>query len=240
MPSEFIVMTHNTGNGLARPADLVRVLAQSEADLIGLQEVTALQKAHIERELGDKYPHMVLFGEGIPGKGVLSKFPLRDVERLRIYPDRPDLRVTVEIEGREVCLIVGHPPPPRIRRTGFHMDRQTTEHVKQLVSLAAQGPPAILLGDFNLTEQNTLYSHIKEAGLLDAFRSAGEGAGLTLPTRYFRVRLRPMLRVDYVWHTPHLKAYRAWVGENSGSDHLPVLARMSWEEGGGLSVDDRR
>src|SRR4051812_1784724 len=123
MPSEFIVMTHNTGNGLARPADLARVLAESEADLIGLQEVTAHQKAHIERELGNKYPHMVLFGEGTPGKGVLSKSPLRDVERLRIYPDRPDLRVPVEIEGREVCLIVGHPPPPRIRRTGFHMDR---------------------------------------------------------------------------------------------------------------------
>ena len=40
------------------------------------------------------------------------------------------------------------------------------------------------------------------------------------------MRLPPVLRVDYIWHTAELTTLAAWVGGNAGSDHLPVLARM--------------
>jgi len=37
----------------------------------------------------------------------------------------------------------------------------------------------------------------------------------------------PFLRVDYIWSTPDLTALAAWLGEDAGSDHLPVLARLA-------------
>jgi endonuclease/exonuclease/phosphatase (EEP) superfamily protein YafD len=224
----FVVMTHNVGNGLAPPAGLCAMLRAAGADLIGLQEVTAAQAAALEHDLADLYPYRVLYGEGIPGKGLLSKFPLHAVERLQLYPRRPDLRATVELEGGSVLCIVAHPRPPGFHWNGFYMNAQSRTQIAALIALATAGPPAILLGDFNLTELTRLYNQIRCAGLIDAFQAAGRGAGWTLPTRYYALPLTPMLRIDYIWHTPHLHATAAWVGRNSGSDHLPVLARLAW------------
>jgi endonuclease/exonuclease/phosphatase family metal-dependent hydrolase len=38
----------------------------------------------------------------------------------------------------------------------------------------------------------------------------------------------PVVRIDYVWHTRHFIATRAWVGGRTGSDHLPVIAELAW------------
>jgi vancomycin resistance protein VanJ len=221
-------MTHNAGNGLAPPAGLCAVLRAAGADLIGLQEITAAQAAALERDLADLYPYRVLYGEGIPGKGLLSKFPLRAVERLSLYPHRPDLRATVELPGGPLQCIVAHPRPPGFHWNGFYMNALSRTQIATLIALATAGPPTILLGDFNLTEQTRLYAQIHSAGLIDAFQTAGKGRGWTLPTRYYALPLTPMLRIDYIWHTPHLHATAAWVGNKTGSDHLPVLARLAW------------
>ena len=226
----FVVMTHNVGNGLAPPAALCAVLRAAGADLIGLQEVTAAQAAALERDLADLYPYRVLYGEGIPGKGILSKFPLHDVERLSLYPQRPDLRATVELDGGAVQVLVAHPRPPGFHWNGFYMNAHSQAQIAALIALATAGPPTILLGDFNLTEQTRLYSQIRAAGLRDAFRTAGQGPGWTLPTRFYRLPLTPMLRIDYIWYTPHFDTNASWVGRNSGSDHLPVLARLAWAD----------
>jgi endonuclease/exonuclease/phosphatase (EEP) superfamily protein YafD len=226
-PRAFVVMTHNAGNGLAPPATLAAVLRAAGADLVGLQEITAVQATALERDLADLYPHRVLYGEGIPGKGLLSKFPLRDVERLRLYPDRPDLRATVEMDGAALSVIVAHPRPPGFHWNGFYMNAHSLAQVAALIRLATTGAPTVLLGDFNLTDRARLYAEIRRAGLIDAFRAAGQGPGWTLPTRYFRLPLTPLLRIDYIWYTAHLRAAAAWVGRDSGSDHLPVLARMA-------------
>lgn len=227
-PRPFVVLTHNAGNGLAPPPTLTAVLRAAGADLVGLQEITSGQAAAVERDLADLYPYRVLYGEGIPGKGLLSKFPLRDVERLMLYPARPDLRATVEMEGADLTVIVAHPRPPGLHWNGFYMNAQSRAQIATLIRLATTGVPTVLLGDFNLTERTRLYAEIQRAGLIDAFRAAGRGQGWTLPTRYFRLPLTPMLRIDYIWHTAHLRAAAAWVGRDSGSDHLPVLARLTW------------
>jgi len=76
-------------------------------------------------------------------------------------------------------------------------------------------------------------------GLKDAFQVAGRDRGHTLPRRIgpwnrmltlnrllSRLTFFPMLRVDYVWYTEPLSCRQAWVGEDTGSDHLPVLAEL--------------
>ena len=42
------------------------------------------------------------------------------------------------------------------------------------------------------------------------------------------IPLSPVLRVDYVLRTTHFKTEGAWIGDSTGSDHRPVLARLSW------------
>jgi endonuclease/exonuclease/phosphatase (EEP) superfamily protein YafD len=76
-------------------------------------------------------------------------------------------------------------------------------------------------------------------GLKDAFVEGGIERGHTLPKRIgpwkrllalnrllSRLPLLPMVRVDYIWFTDPLQCERAWVGQDTGSDHLPVLATL--------------
>jgi len=54
------VMTYNVGNGLARPERLVKLLRETAADLVGLQELTASQAQALQAELTSFYPYQVL------------------------------------------------------------------------------------------------------------------------------------------------------------------------------------
>ncbi|MFL5733277.1 MAG: endonuclease/exonuclease/phosphatase family protein [Chloroflexia bacterium] len=224
----FLVMTHNAGNGHARPPKLARVLRDSEADIIGLQEITTAQAEELDAELHDVYPYRVLYGEGIPGKGILSKFPILEARQLHIFPNRPDLWGQLDVGGRSLDLVSGHPWPPRAHRDGYYQGPETREHIRRLLELAGSGRPAIVVGDFNFTERNKAYTEFAAAGLTDAFRVAGKGRGGTLPVHVSGIPLSPVLRVDYILHTKHFKAEEAWVGTSTGSDHRPVLARFCW------------
>lgn len=226
--SPFTVMTYNIGNGLAPASQLVKMLEESSADIVGLQEVTALQARGIEEGLSEKYPHYQLFGLGIPGKGVLSRFPITDYEQLHYNEDRPDLRVTLDVEGKPLHVIAAHPCPPRFYNMRYHFTPATMRQFDSLTEACSSGEPTLLLGDFNMIERHTFYERFVKLGMIDAFRSVSNGRGYTLPQRIRGVRSIPFLRIDYVWHSSHFKALDAWVGQDAGSDHLPVLSRLEW------------
>jgi vancomycin resistance protein VanJ len=229
-------MTYNLGNGMAEPDRLVDALGASTADLIGLQELETTQAEAIARRLGDIFPHQVLHPVGFAGKGLLSRYPILEQEQLHFSPDRPDLRVVIDVDGISLTVIVAHPRPPRMRLTGMVFDQVTTDQIDMLARIAVASAPAVVVGDFNMTVRHARYAHWTAAGLVDAFRAVRRG-GATLPVRVGRsVRMKdrlagfplmPVVRVDYIWHTAHLVAQEAWVGDDAGSDHLPVLARLA-------------
>ena len=231
------VMTFNVGNGLAEPVRVANLLRQVRADVVGLQELAAPQAEALAGELTDAYPYQVLIPTGFAGKGLLSRHPLVEHEQLCLYEARPDLRAVIEIAGRPLCVLVGHPPPPRLNRHRICFDSAAVAQIQALSALALEHAPSVLLGDFNMTPRNPIYVQLVEAGLVDSFAVAGSGRGWTLPRRLghaSRVNhglaglpLRPVARVDYIWHTRELRTEAAWLGSDAGSDHLPVVARLA-------------
>ena len=235
-------MTCNLGNGRAKPERLVQVLGTCGADVIGMQEVSHEQAEALTRQLSAEYPHQALFPGGFAGKAVLSRYPLVHSEQLQLSTVRPDLLVRMKIDELHLSLIVAHPPPPRLFWKGIRFDPQTWRQIQALVKLAGESPPTILLGDFNLADWWGEYAYIRASGLQDAFATTGKKPGYTLPRRIGPWRrfkminrmlswlpLIPVLRVDYIWHTKDLHSLEAWVGEDTGSDHLPVMARLALE-----------
>ncbi len=230
------VMTYNVGAGLAAPPRLVETLRHSGADIIGLQELAPEQGAAIAWLLGDDYPHQALHPTGIPGKGIISRFPVREIALLELHPGRPDLQATVLAPGGALAVIVAHPPPPRIGRNRVRQSALTDRQIGAITDVATRGQPAVLLTDFNRVGWQAAYRQLRQSGLIDAFGTAGRGMGFTLPTRFSRLASRghilgdiplpPLLRVDYIWHTMHFRAVRSWIGGHAGSDHLPVLAEL--------------
>jgi vancomycin resistance protein VanJ len=218
----FRVLFFNVANGLLAPDRLKQALEQSQADVIGLAELTSIQAGAVS-DLKEIYPYQYLHGAGIPGKGLLSKVPMRGAELVELHPQRPDLRAYITLgadsDAQEVQVIVAHPPPQRTRFRG--------EQIRRLLELAIGGESTLLMGDFNMVQAQEAYRRYAAAGLIDAFRAAGTGRGLTYPVRRGGFRLRPMLRIDYIWHTRHLRAQRTWLGSDYGSDHLPIFAELT-------------
>ncbi len=232
-------MTCNVGNNRAEPIKLIPVIRESGADLIGFQELSEAQGKALTDQLNEEYPHQVMHPGGFAGKAVLSRFPIIDSEQLHLSTVRPDLRANVDIDGQVITFIVAHPPPPKPHWKGLKFDRQTWNQIKSLAALAVKNPPAVLLGDFNLADWWIEYAYLRSTGLMDAFQQAGIDRGHTLPTRIGPWKrllalnqllrglpLLPIVRVDYIWYTEPLRCQQAWVGEDTGSDHLPVLAVM--------------
>jgi endonuclease/exonuclease/phosphatase (EEP) superfamily protein YafD len=57
----------------------------------------------------------------------------------------------------------------------------------------------------------------------------GAGWGLTSPTRYqhLPIPLPRLVRIDYIWATPHFVPLAGAVGLHIGSDHLPVICALA-------------
>jgi vancomycin resistance protein VanJ len=238
--SELIVLTYNLGNGLATPEKLIPVLRSSGADVIGLQEVSPETETALQSEMTDLYPYRAVYGLGIPGTGLLSRYPILRHELLELNPGRPDLRAVVDFAGVPITIIVAHPPPPQLRWSGIRPRPGTAGQVDALVAIIEQTDgPLIVLGDFNVTQLHDAYRRLEDAGLRDVYRLAGDGLGFTTPTRFAKlaehgsmlgdIPLPAVLRIDYVWISRDWYPIDAWIGEDAGSDHLPVGARLAIE-----------
>lgn len=238
---EVTVMTYNLGDGLATPVALMPLLEQSGADIIGLQEVSPDTAVAIETHLDSVYPYRVVRGLGIPGKALLSKYPIIEHHWLEINPDRPDLLATVDINGTLTTVIVAHPPPPHLTTSGIVSRPGGDEQFNALVDVVARNDgPLLLLGDLNITHHHDFYDRLRSLGLVDVFAESGNGLGYTTPARFPALDdvsetladapMIPLLRIDYVWGTSHWYPLESWVAEDAGSDHLPVMARLALAE----------
>ena len=77
-----------------------------------------------------------------------------------------------------------------------------------------------------MSDQSRAYLALTTS-LQDSFREAGIGMGRTFPNnlRLGRVRIPgPLVRIDYVFHSPHLRATSATVNCIDGqSDHCALV-----------------
>lgn len=235
---EVTVLTFNIGDGMASPEDLIPMLRATDSDIVALVEVTSDVADAIGAELKDVYPYQEVRGGGIPGKGLLSKYPISEAEWLDFNPGRPDLRVVLQLDSHPVTVIVAHPPPPELTWTGIRERPGTQAQVDALLGLVeSTDGPLLLLGDFNITRQHDLYDEISATGLQDTFHISGSGFGFTMPARlqhlkkiggwFADIRIMPLVRIDYIWASSEWLPLKAWVGADAGSDHLPVVARLA-------------
>jgi len=79
--------------------------------------------------------------------------------------------------------------------------------------------PHIVLGDFNTPPESRLYRQAW-AGWQNTFSLAGSGLGGTRLNGWIRVR------IDHILANEEWKVIEAWVEEDVGSDHLPIVARL--------------
>jgi len=234
------VLTYNLGDGLAPPDRVVALIRALRPDISGLQEVNGAMGNALPT-LADAAPSQIVHPLGIPGKALLSRYPIVSTELLNSDPVRPDLLATIEMGGVLVTVIVAHPPPPHLTRSGLVDRRGTAAQVADLLGIvAATDGPLLLLGDLNAVARHTIPRGFTAAGLVDVARAVGHAqptypVRLTSPnpggSRLRRLPVRPVLRLDYIWASRHWGPISASLGPDAGSDHLPVEAMLELVQG---------
>ena len=108
---------------------------------------------------------------------------------------------------------------------GYREDLLTRAYEAEQVHrmLQQETLPFIVCGDLNSTLHNWSYWHIAR-GLKDTFKIAGRGRGATYHMRF------PVFRIDYILVSSEFQVYSAHVADATFSDHLPLVATLSWRE----------
>jgi vancomycin resistance protein VanJ len=234
----FRVLTFNAGGneggGQAEP--LVRLLRAECADVVTLQEIPSRTLEILAVTLREEYPFQV----GTRDTATLSRFPLLDVTEFRLDEDgywNQDLEV--EIDGLLVRLINVHVRRPAsgvsLRRVwswarNYNADWRDAQVEALTRQIRMAEGPQLVTGDFNQTDWSPSYGLVA-AELRDSYREVGWGFGHTFPSHLGwtqREASVPLLRIDYIFHSPDLVARSARVGPASGSHHLPVIVDLGF------------
>lgn len=229
------IMTFNLGGGFTPPEPLAQTIAAAQADIVAVQELTSQSAAVLATELAAAYPYQIL-DPTIGSTGLLSKLPIVSYEWLRPPNGRPFLHVVVDRQGSALHIFAVHFQTPGILwwerlplPRGLVEAGLEAEVAYLLPQVAVVSEPVVVLGDFNMSDQSRAYT-VMTAALQDGFRQAGIGLGRTFPNNLHWAGIRipfPLVRIDYVFHSPHLAATSAAVKCIAGqSDHCAVLVGL--------------
>ncbi len=215
-----------------RPDRVRRVMRDLDADVLGLQEVDTgyrlSAQAHQIEDLAESFDGYSVAGPTLQreqytfGNLLLSRWPLRDVERLDLsLPGR---------EPRGVIRAVIEPPGGRrLAVHVFHLGLRRSERVRQARRLLAAFPPEQDLPSVWMGDANEWWSRAEPLRLLAA-RLGDTGRVRTFPA------VLPLLRLDRIWVRPgdtrdRVHAHRRFPAPWT-SDHLPLVARLRWADRG--------
>ncbi|MFD6275149.1 endonuclease/exonuclease/phosphatase family protein [Streptomyces sp. NPDC060209] len=233
---DLTLVSHNVNAENPDPAGTARDLAASGADLLALQEMPPQATVAYGKELAKAYPYHTVQGT----VGLWSKLPLSDsrsvdvlrgdagplaktrrAEDLPVDPPRA-LRTTVATDQGPLVVYVAHLGSVRpMPRHGFWTDSRDVGALALAKALASeQNERVVALGDMNGTTDDRAFDGLTSQ-LHSTQEAAGDGFGFSWPASF------PMARIDQIL-VRGMEPKSSWVLPATGSDHLPVAARISW------------
>ncbi|MBW8486425.1 endonuclease/exonuclease/phosphatase family protein [Actinomadura parmotrematis] len=216
------VLTANLQFGEGDPARLIRLVQETRADVLSLQELPPEAVGRYERAgLARLLPHKAVDARwGAAGSGLYSRYPLRALPSLpRTQMAMPSAELTLP-GGRKVQVTAVHPVPPISAESA----RDWRRDIGELPSASGDGVVRILAGDFNATLDHATLRGVLGRGYADAADRAGAGLrptwGLTRPGA-------PPITIDHVLVDRRCAVGRVAVHDLPGSDHRAVSAEVT-------------
>jgi endonuclease/exonuclease/phosphatase family metal-dependent hydrolase len=232
------VMTFNLHYGIDSDGryyveNMAKIMGQSGAHLIGVQEVT---RASLLNGGGDLYQQLVLEMKSYGFKystimkttpdnlhnAIFSKYPLISTESFN-YPEnvvfqRGFIKSIVVIGNIEYCIIVTH----LTHEYTSDANKTRMSQVKYLLQkLELESRPIIILGDFNVEPIDIEIELISQAFNDSWVKSNQQTLGLTWPAS------NPEQRLDYIFCSPQINVTNVQVINTLSSDHFPVIATIN-------------
>ncbi|WP_406179428.1 endonuclease/exonuclease/phosphatase family protein [Streptomyces sp. NBC_01006] len=216
---DLTVVTHNVAAANTDVPGTVKMLIDSGADLIALEELEPRVQPEYERGLAAAYPHHVA---GISADGLWSKYPITGSGMAKSPAGEGSgtvFRSVVATPKGEIAVYVGHLDSVRVTLgKGFGAELRDNSIAATSAALRAEPLERVLLmGDLNGSLADRAFAPITEQ-MTSAHEAAGSGFGFTWPTAF------PAVRIDHILSKGRLTATDSWVLPADGSDHRAVAA----------------
>ncbi|WP_069764365.1 endonuclease/exonuclease/phosphatase family protein [Streptomyces sp. LUP47B] len=215
---DLTVATHNVNADNPDPSGTARAVAASGADVVALEELTTSAVPVYEKALASTYKHHAVEGT----VGLWSKYPLTGVKAVDIKLGwTRAMRATVAAPDGPVAVYVAHLPSVRVKMEAGFTARQRDKSADALGEAIADEklPRKILLGDLNGTMNDRALNAVTSQ-MRSTQGAAGSGFGFSWPASF------PMARIDQIM-VQGVEPVSSWTLPETGSDHLPVAARVN-------------
>ena len=248
------VMSYNVwGYGTDKNVDgtniVVQYIADSDADIVCLQEVNLPGEYDVARFFEKRFPgyhvgyFMFVTDKGSYGNVTLSKFPILNKGKL-MFDKSSNLAIFTDLkigEGAEIRVYNCHFESynvslSRLKKSVADKDGELMWETEEKMKKSIRRRPeqvdkvmsdiedctleAIVTGDFNDNPMSYTYNRLKK-GRDDSFVEAGKGFGATYSF------LWPFIRIDYILYPSHFTAVSHSVPRIRYSDHYPVIAEIN-------------
>jgi endonuclease/exonuclease/phosphatase family metal-dependent hydrolase len=257
--SDFTIASYNVhgfnsdGMGITQ-RNILADLKEKEVDILCFQEFYSNQYFTLDslHELFKAYPYHLIPSEngGRRDLAIISKFPIVDSLYIPFeHSSNSGLRADIRVNHQIVRVYNLHLETTDVSRFQYKMSNQKTlglahrkrtlmvEMHKGIIAKNIQRSqqaklineqiknttmPIILCGDFNATPASYTYRLLKE-NLIDGFKTSGSGYGGTY--RHFL----HLLRIDYIFYSPHFEGIDYHSPNLRYSDHKPVIQRLNYK-----------
>jgi endonuclease/exonuclease/phosphatase family metal-dependent hydrolase len=245
LPREHLrIMTYNVHHGIGmdgrcRPERIASVIAESNADVVALQEVddnrerTLFQDQTkiIASRLGMYHRFFPVLTQGTEryGLAILSRFPFVSVHEEILTIADPRRR----IESRGAMWVTLKTDAGSVHVINTHLGLRSEERLRQIAELLSsrwlgdleKREPVILCGDFNAGPNSEVMRRLRHRFHCVQTIASDHRPQSTFPS------VLPLRRIDHVLVSGHFKVDRVSVIKNHlttlVSDHLPVCADVT-------------
>jgi endonuclease/exonuclease/phosphatase (EEP) superfamily protein YafD len=215
----FTVAFNNIYNNNQRPAEGIRALLDTDADVVAVEELTTWMVDEAGKQgATDRYPYWF----GLPtrdgdGIGFWSRFPISG-QFIHRY-GHPALEVTLDVYGHPLQFWLVHPVNKNLGSANSEWDSS----VRQVaIDTAAAVGPTLVLGDFNSTLGHPVLRNMLHNDYREVHSWLGHGLSPSWPMD--RLLLPPLFRIDHAFVRGGVAPVGVRELEVPGSDHRGFVA----------------
>jgi vancomycin resistance protein VanJ len=215
---DLTMATHNVNADNPDPSGTARDVAASGADVVALEELTEAAVPTYEKALASTYKYHSVQGT----VGLWSKYPLTGVKPVDIKLGwTRAMRATVTTPDGQVAVYVAHLPSVRVKLEAGFTAHQRDKSADALGEAIADEKltKVVLLGDLNGTMNDRSLNAVTSQ-MRSTQGAVGSGFGFSWPASF------PMARIDQIM-VKGIEPLSSWTLPQTGSDHLPVAARVN-------------
>lgn len=222
-PRKLRVLSANVGCANRSPERFLKLVEAERPDVILIFELTHPWASTLKLDaLGYPYSSFAP-SPGHSGCGIFSRYPLEDA-RIQAVNPYPNFVPTAELTlgDRKLRIFGTHPLAP-------YNPAELALRNQQMVNLAEiVGPEArstIVAGDLNTSNWSPCFrGFLRSTGLNDT--RLGFGPLTTFPASFRLIQTT----IDHCLVSPDIAVVDRRVGPDIGSDHLPIIVDLTWDD----------